>query len=273
MIWLLLPLLLLPAAFAGAIVWLGRQIQRPPPQAPASHVGDGRPVLLCLGDSITHGRIGADWVSPLAEDLPGWQLVNAGVNSETAWAVRQRLEGALACKPTRATLLVGTNDVLASLSDDWGRSYVRAGGLPGPPSLQGYERELRGLVSDLCLASVEVALVTLPPLGDDPTSVEAASIDAHNGVVRTLAEERGLVLLDLYTALAENRGGGQALGTERGPVLKAISAAAFGHYARGRSWDEVRRLAGWSQTVDGIHLDDVSAHVLGELVRGWMEAA
>ena len=56
---------------------------------------DSRPIVLCCGDSITHGHIGYDWVGALREKDSSKIYVNAGINGDLAWNLNQRLENKL----------------------------------------------------------------------------------------------------------------------------------------------------------------------------------
>lgn len=89
-----------------------------PRTTPLSYLrGDSSPekVLVCFGDSLTHGSVSANWVDRLEErsrDRAIWgdgytAVLNAGVNSETAAAAYTRLGDVLACKPTAVTVLIG----------------------------------------------------------------------------------------------------------------------------------------------------------------------
>ena len=55
-----------------------------------------KPRIVFIGDSITHGHVGIDYISILNEKLLSIginaELINAGVNSEFAWNVNNRLD-------------------------------------------------------------------------------------------------------------------------------------------------------------------------------------
>jgi hypothetical protein len=72
-------------------------------------------VLVCLGDSITHGRCSDDWVQRVRGRVTGedWEVVNAGINGDTAWNMLQRLADVIACQPDAVCILCGTNDISA----------------------------------------------------------------------------------------------------------------------------------------------------------------
>ena len=112
----------------------------------------GRPngtVVACIGDSITHGRIGFNWVDTLRTRLPAHHFVNAGINGNVAWQVNERLDPVLACKPDIAIVLIGTNDAMASHNPDWGARYKRSNKLPEVPTLDGYATQLETLLRRL----------------------------------------------------------------------------------------------------------------------------
>jgi hypothetical protein len=53
---------------------------------------NSKPVVVCCGDSITHGHIGYDWVSSLRYIDKCKMYVNAGINADLTWNLYQRIE-------------------------------------------------------------------------------------------------------------------------------------------------------------------------------------
>jgi lysophospholipase L1-like esterase len=92
------------------------------------------PVVVCAGDSITQGAVSTDWVSILRERRPDLAFVNAGVNSEMAWNLAQRLGPIVDCDPDRVILLIGTNDANASLGFSNTLGYLAMYKLPEAPT-------------------------------------------------------------------------------------------------------------------------------------------
>jgi len=80
---------------------------------------------VCLGASIVRDRVSVDFVEILRRRHPGFEFVNAGVNSNVAYELMHRLDPVIACRPAGVVILVGTNDVEAL---DGGRC---GGGVPG----------------------------------------------------------------------------------------------------------------------------------------------
>jgi lysophospholipase L1-like esterase len=57
----------------------------------------GRKRIVVIGDSITHGNVSANYVQMLGDRLRKrdgklFDIINAGINSDFAWNVLQRLE-------------------------------------------------------------------------------------------------------------------------------------------------------------------------------------
>ena len=268
----LLFVLFLPMAY------LGWRLDRAPVDCVEDVVVRGRPdgrLLLCLGDSITHGHIGADWVGAVREANPGLTVVNGGCNGEMAWNVRQRLDEAMSLKPDAVTLLIGTNDVMAAHRTDRAEAYVRQNKLPRTPDLQWSTEQLTGLIAELASRRVPLAVLTIPPLGDDPTEDVTPIVASWNDRIRALVGATPATLLDLHAALTpltppsggrQYRGGGFE-------IVTWIGAALARHYLMGRTWDQIATHAGWSVTVDGIHLSDRGGQAALALIQPWLDDA
>lgn len=144
------------------------------------------PVLVCVGDSLTHGSVSANWVSSLSRRLgkkkngdaddddsrEDCTVLNAGRNGETAAAVRARLGEIVAVRPRAVALLVGTNDLIGSL-DPSGAGAFFTSMVPAQtkaPTLGGYAEELEAIVRELDARLEEwdgkIAVLSPPPLGE-----------------------------------------------------------------------------------------------------------
>ena len=99
-------------------------IRRPAPDNPLEYVrehkaGADKHVIVCVGDSITRGEVSYNYVDRLEARLGDrYEVINAGINSELSYEVLQRLDQVIACEPELVTVLIGTNDANASMSDE-----------------------------------------------------------------------------------------------------------------------------------------------------------
>lgn len=270
----LLLLALLPVLPLAAFVYASYRVARRPRDAPASWLARSDRTdrcVLCLGDSITHGHIGSDWVGRLRRRLRprGVDVVNAGINGELAWNVEQRLDAALRVAPTAAVLLVGSNDTMGAEREDRGRSYQRSNSLPQRPDPLFYEASLRALLVRLSAAVEHVAVCTIPPLGELPSADLAPPT---NEILRRVAADLDVPVLDVHAALT-GLAPADPPAYDGAPwaVVKTIAHVALLHYVAGRSWDAIADSTGQGALVDGIHLSDRAGAEVLDLVEGWLE--
>jgi lysophospholipase L1-like esterase len=260
----------------ATVAWKWYRVRQPPARAPERWSEllrpESGPVVLCLGDSITHGHLGSDWTDLLASR--GLSVVNGGINGELAWNVVQRLDRALACRPDVVTVLIGANDAMGAHDEDSGRRYVRRVNLPRLPDLEWFEENLRVLVRRLregCEA--RVALMTLAPIGEDPGAPIAALVEESNTIIARVAEDLGVELLPLHdrlvALLAETSGAPQHryLPGMRNRI-RMVGAGVL-HYLLGMSWDRIAARRGLAVTVDLVHLNDRAGTVVADLVEGF----
>src|SRR5579859_6597178 len=97
--------------------------------------------VVCFGASLTAGTVSFDYVHLLQErpSLKAFRFVNHGVNGDLAWNGLQRLDKVIAGQPDFVTILIGTNDVNATLSERNRLRYREFNQLPVDPTLAWYE--------------------------------------------------------------------------------------------------------------------------------------
>ena len=164
-----------------------------------------RRVIGLLGDSFTNGN---HWSSPrcyrelLAEALAGSHPeveVVAGIAWHTNNGVAVLEEEVLPRRPELAFVFLGANDC-AHLRN-------RDGAQLTPPIK--YEHNLRAILATVAAAEARAALVTVTPVNErhtlqDPEAFRTnADVEACNRVLRRLAEERGVRLVDINTPILQ----------------------------------------------------------------------
>ncbi|MFB4281952.1 SGNH/GDSL hydrolase family protein [Nonomuraea sp. MTCD27] len=240
----------------GAVGYLTflRPADNPPAEACAGGAGT-RPRVVAAGASMTQGALGANWVGALREraEFRGHEFVNAGVNGNTTADLRQRVDGDIvACRPAAVTILIGTNDV--------------RNGVP----LEEYRANLDAIVDRVrARTGARVALVSLPPLGEDLGSEINGRLGAYNAVIREVAARARADYLPLYERVVEEL----RLTEGRMPYdfsFPLALAVAAQHYLLGRSWDEIARAGGRALLVDHVHLSDRGGALVADLVGGWL---
>jgi lysophospholipase L1-like esterase len=234
-------------------------------------------VIVLVGDSLTHGRIGSGYVSMLADELDNERfiLINAGVNSHLAWNLSQRLDEIIDCKPSIITVLIGTNDVNASTSEKEGQAYVKNMKLPQMPDQTWFKETLQSVINRLQNeTSAAIALLSIPTIGEVPDhSAFKLSLD-YRSIVKEVAEITGVTYLPLQeqmvTYLEENPGSPKyPIESSRMQMLFSI----FKHYLFGRSWDNIAERSGFRLHTDYLHLNSISARMIADLIKQFIKSA
>lgn len=248
------------------------------PDAPEAFLLEGRrhgatTLVACIGDSITHGLISANYVDILDRRLRpgGFQFVNAGVNGDLAFNILKRLDEVVACRPDVVTLLVGTNDVNARFDAVWEQRYRKDQGLPVPPTLEWYSGNVEAILTRLqAETEARIALIELPMLGEDLSGRMNGLVRAYNAALHGIAGRRGISCLPLHDRLIGLMPAGHAPPPYAGDIMEIIKAG-FGSQLLRRSWDDISRRNGLAVLTDHIHLNDRAAGAVADLVQGFLE--
>ena len=240
----------------------------------SSLAADRRRVVICLGDSQTRGTAGFDYVEGLARRLEpsGYTVLNAGVNGELAWNLLQRADDLVVAEPAWVVLWVGTNDARACEDEAEAARYVRRMKLPKTPDVDFFQESYSLLLDRLQkIPGVEVAVLTLPPLGERGG---APIDDIHQEFSQFIEEQagsRGLHCIPMGRIFKERL---MADSSETAPVYSAKASdrlfvkAMFYHYLLGWSWDRVASHHRMRLLTDMIHINEHA----GEIVIDQIEA-
>jgi lysophospholipase L1-like esterase len=237
-------------------------------------------VVACLGSSSTAGKGQAfNWVAELQQHLTGAHYVieNFGVGGDLAYNALQRLPGAIACQPRKIIVFIGGNDALALVSRKALRFFQIFKRLPCEPTPEWFRTNLRAIVRR-CKAesSAEIALCSLPPIGEDPASSNHFQselnrrIEELSVVIRDIAFEEDVGYIPLHEALLEQikKSAGRPLTEFR---LFPFYRDAFRTLVLRKTPDEVARMNGWRFHTDGVHLNSRSGLLVADLVQRFIE--
>lgn len=182
--------------------------------------------IVLLGDSITkNGKY--LYFLQLFEELRhpgrGVSFLNAGISGDRVDSGRERLDwDVLPLKPDRVIVMFGMNDVKLAL---WEGSMPDAAEQDArDKAVSGFRRELERLIDGLATAGVRCDLATPPPY--DQYDAASKAVCRANGnepglarlaeVVRQIAAERGLGLVDVHRPLTDILKSHPELGLLRG---------------------------------------------------------
>jgi lysophospholipase L1-like esterase len=226
--------------------------------------------VVCLGDSLTRGQVSVDFVTMLGSRA--FRVTNAGVNGDLAYNVLQRLDSVVELRPDVVSVLIGTNDANASLSERNVRMMTRMKKLPRRPTIEWYHECLEAVVERLAReTSADIALMSLPVLGEKLGSPSVLRAAEYSAVVKDIADAHQVAYLDLFERqLAYLTAGGFTPGIEfrDGRVLSAT--AAIQHFVLRRSLDSISRRRGLQLTTDLIHQNTRGATMIADLVEEFL---
>ena len=252
-----------------------------------------KPVLLCIGDSLTHGHGSADFTGQIPLQLastlgmpsptpavftdPLW-VVNAGQNGiRTHTFLHQRMNKALSCHPDFILILLGSNDVRLIYGDPPGRLARSLAQMEQEPTLENLERNLAGMLDFLYQASPlsQVGLCTLPPMGENLNHAANVVVRQANQVIeRVVANASGKVsLVPVYAQLEtilEKKKRRWSLPMDFWFPLALVMCPLYRLLPFLVNWNRLGALVGNTVLSDGLHLNEHGRDQVVELIVDWL---
>lgn len=216
--------------------------------------------IVVTGASIVRGRAAVDFVHILRERIPHRTFVNAGVNSNVAQELLDRLEPIISCRPAQVVILIGTNDVESTLSSE-------------QSSFSDYEQRMTEIVTTLQQAGADVALCSLPPIGQDLSAEVNVRVREANSALRDVTSATRSTYLPVYERLTELL---ESQGRTTGPPWTGSWApgltSLIQHFLLHRSYDAISADRDWLLSPDGVHMNTTGATIIADVVQTWLAA-
>jgi lysophospholipase L1-like esterase len=163
--------------------------------------------MVCIGDSITHGNVSVNYVDMLQNTLgTDFYLYNAGVNSDTTYSLLQRMDEIIATKPDFVTLLIGTNDVNATLSKAALENYWKGGKIAQghTPTFEEYQANYKKIVAMLkAQTTAKICLLSLPLISEERGTLANTRAAEYNNFIQKTAQEEGLIYLPVHETMLD----------------------------------------------------------------------
>jgi len=255
-------------------------VQEKPDNNPCAFITEVKPdfsgsVLVCVGDSITHGRVSDNYVDMLSDDLGkrDFYVVNAGINSELAYNVLMRLDSIIACDPDYVTVFIGTNDAHGTLTKEQGEKEVTEMKLPQMPTEQWYRENLTEIVRRLKTSTrADIAVLSIPPIGEDPNDPAFLQSERYSGGIKEIAATENVSYLPLFETMAAylRSHPHTAVPYARGDFERAMYTGIARHFLLGASFDDISRKNGFLLETDYLHLNATGARMVADLIEGFV---
>ncbi len=228
-----------------------------------------KPVIVCAGDSLTHGTVSANWVNMLQERLPQASLINAGINSELAYNLYGRLDSITALDPDFVVVLIGTNDANSTFGLRSSLNYLAMERLPELPTPMFYREMLTLILRKLKNSTkAQIAVVSIPPIGEDQTHYAWIRADEYAMIGKETAFAEKVYYIPLHERMCsyiETAPKKECLPFDQ--VGRAIKRSIRDHYLFGKSWDEISAGNGFHVMLDGIHFNSHGATMMADLAE------
>jgi lysophospholipase L1-like esterase len=234
--------------------------------------------VVCFGASLTAGTVSFNYLDLLGArpSLAEFRFINHGVNGDLAWNGLQRLDRVIVERPDFVTILIGTNDVNATLSERNLARYMAFNHLPSEPTLTWFECNLAMIVKRLKQETrARLALLSLAVIGEDLEHEANRKVNLYNDAIHQVAREENIACLPLHdrmVAYLREHEGDRAQLPPRLEYRDGLhnTGNALALHASGLSWNEVSRRNGLLVTTDCLHLNSVGAGMIADLVEAWL---
>lgn len=204
--------------------------------------------IVFLGDSLTWGGYGGNFVDEVAKQMPNHEIINAGVGGDTVVNLIRRIDDVLdATQPDAMFVMVGGNDA-TSYSQPKTRSYYRKAkqldnGFVSPDEFESTYHDL--------LLKIKSHFV-LPLMGLAPTEYSHELVVArhdYNQRARNLADNLAVPILDLDAIFTPPNP------IERAPVdIAFIQEIGVRGNAGWHDYEAERDKWGYTYSFDGMHI-------------------
>ncbi len=209
-----------------------------------------------------------------AGPLAGTQRLDAGVRTrqQLAYNIAQRLNDVVGAQdPYVVTLLVGTNDVNAQFDAKWKARYRKQRSLPVDPTRPVVRRADRcAILTRLAETEARLAVLDLPPLGEDLGSRMNRLVDEYNATLREVAAGHGVPVLPLHERLVALLPADARPPQYRGDIW-LVFRSMLRHAVLRQSWDAISARNGLELLTDNLHLNDRSADVVADLISEFLD--
>ncbi len=231
-----------------------------------------RKTVVCLGDSLTNGRVSANYVEMLARRLEGFSFINAGVNKELSYNVLQRVAHCIESEPGAVTVLVGTNDANASLDDAYARRAMKNLNLPRQPTPSWFQQNLKELVDQLQSGTdAKIALLSIPPIGEDLTHRSVQRAGEYSEIIREVAVRAGVGYLPLHETMINDLA--QNPSSPRNPYDRwryVVYKGLFQRKVLRMTLDGISEANGFHLLTDFIHLNTRGAGMVADCIHAFL---
>ncbi len=220
--------------------------------------------IVFLGDSLTWGGYGGNFVAEIAHLLPDHTIINAGDGGDTVVNLLERVDDILEKGPDGIFVMVGGNDAISYTQPETRRYYRRAKKIAdGIVTPEVFAQNYRDLLTHIQLKHV-LTWVGLPPIEYNPEVVSA--VQQYNQLAAAAAKALNIPVLDLMTPFAPEE-------IPDRPPLNQETINLIGERSKS-GWSDFeteRQRGGFTFTFDGLHLMPDTAPRVAKIIVEFLD--
>ena len=238
--------------------------------------------VACLGSSTTAAKGTYKWIDELAKRPQNsrFRFANFGVGGDLSVDLARRLDPVLRSAPDRVIVLIGTNDILASVFPNFRRFTRVWKRITQEPSLTHFKGNLELITQRLQQKTpATIALSSLAPVGEALRSDDAVQsrlnelVAAYNGIIGDVSRSSGAYYIPFYECFRDQ--------LDRSTIAKPFTRFSFAAFYRDylvremillRSFDQISKKNGCEFHIDGIHLNTKGGRILTEVVQQFLDS-
>ena len=278
--------LLVLVAFGTGVYWFIRikVLESQPDGYPTSgqpNAGapDHATVVVCAGDSITHGNMGVDYVAMLRGSLQaeGYYFFNAGINADLTFTLLRRIDDVVATQPNYVTLLIGANDLNAAVDARALKTYRKLGKLSATetPNFDTFCANYKQIIYRLkTQTNAQIGVCSIPIIGEDLAHQINLNADRYSAFLKDLCAQQQLTYLPVREAMKEYlEHNPKKMGTPYAKTNMLVNMAVLRHYLAGTSWDLISDSVGNALSHDNLHFNTRGAKIIADVTGSFLSAS
>lgn len=231
--------------------------------------------VACFGDSHTRGLICPNYVDLLSDRFggQGYTFLNAGVNNDHTLNLLRRANRVVAHQPDVIIVMIGTNDMISTLSWRIALFNRLRKRLLQRPTLDRASRNVTLLLRRLkAETGAQIALASIPILGEDFDSMPMRYVRAYNRRMRGIAQGEGAAYLPVFERMAayllEN--GHQPPRAYRGSIMLMLELM-FARSINYEDYDSFSARKGFTLLTDGVHVNHTGARLIADVFEDYLK--
>ncbi len=238
-------------------------------------INHSKKVVVCFGDSNTHGNVSYNWVNDLSVQMPDYQFINAGRNSDLTYTLLNRIDDVIACKPDFINILIGTNDVNSTMNPAMQKRYQDLKRIDKniSPDFESFCENYKEIITILkSKTNAKISIMSLPVMGEDLNHEANLKADKYTNSIKQLADNERVTYLPVRELQKGYIKKNQKLPLKHQfeETYKLLNRSVISHEFLGKSWDDITKKHGFLLSPDNLHQNSIAGGMIRDLLKDFL---